>query len=147
MTDKKVLSIANLKKLANKTEILELEGWTEDAPFVCEVRRSTLRLAITAGKIPNALMGAAQALYEGPTSRAKYSFEEGLEVMELIVKDAMVNPKLSELQEAGINLTEQQFAGIFNYSQRGVKGAKPFLFKPADPANGTDSKPVEDAAE
>ena len=147
MTDLKVSTIANIKKAATATRILKLEGWDEETPFVCKVRRSSLRIAIISGKIPNALMGAAQALYEGSASKARGTIQEKIRVMHLIIEDALIEPKYSELEEAGITLTENQASAIFNYAQRGIKAATPFLFQPANPDDGEDGVPVEDEAE
>lgn len=144
---KKVSDITQLTKLVPKTEIIELEGWTEDAPFVCELRRSSLRLAITAGKIPNSLMAAAQRLYEGSTSNAKTTIKDMLNVMEIVVNDALVSPKYGDLKEAGLELTENQMSGIFSYAQRGIKAVQPFLYHPADPDDGDHGEAVEDAAQ
>ena len=147
MTEIKVTPIAALKKAAQKTDLVTLEGWDDTTPFVCRLRRSSLRMAITAGKIPNGLMGAAQALYEGQDSRAKSTIKDKLAVMEIIVEDALVEPKLADLREAGIELTESQFGAIFSYAQRGIKAVQPFLFRTADPEPGDDGVAVEDAAE
>ncbi len=144
---KKVTTIEQLKQMVPKTEIIELEGFTENEPFVCEVRRSALRLAITAGKIPNSLMAAAQRMYEGVSSRANANIKQMLEVMEIVVDDALVAPKLSELKEAGLELTENQMSAIFAYAQRGIKAVQPFLFKPADPDDSDDGDAMEDAAQ
>lgn len=144
---KKVSDIVQLTKLVPKTEIVELEGWTEDEPFVCELRRSSLRLAITAGKIPNGLMAAAQRLYEGNASNAKTSIKDMLSVMEIVVDDALVSPKYGDLKVAGLELTENQMSAIFSYAQRGIKAVQPFLYQPADRDDGNDGDAMEDAAQ
>jgi hypothetical protein len=147
MTEQKITTLASLKKLAHKTETVALIGLDEDTPFVCRLRRSGLRQMITAGKIPNQLLAAAQRLYEGAGSKATANIKDMLKVMETVVDDALVEPKLIELREAGIELTEPQFGAIFNYAQHGIKAVQPFLFQPADPDAGADGAAVADTAE
>lgn len=147
MTEQKITTVASLKKLAQKTEVVILNGWDENTPFVCRLRRSGLRQMITAGKIPNPLMAAAQRLYEGQASRASASIKDMLKVMDIVVDNALVDPKPEELREAGIELTEEQYSAIFTYAQRGIKAVEPFLFQPADPDDGADGAAVEDAAQ
>lgn len=131
-------TITDIKKYADMTETVALEGWEPDKAFVCRLRRSSLRGMITAGKIPNPLMAAAQKLYEGNSSRAVAKLEDMLKVMERVVEDALVEPRLSEIKEAGVELTERQFGAIFTYAQNGVKAIEPFLFQSGGSATGTD---------
>lgn len=147
MTNNKITAISSLKKIAQHTDVIALRGWDAETPFVCRVRRSSLRVMITAGKIPNPLMAAAQKLYEGQSSRATASITDMLRVMERVVEDALVEPKLAEVKEAGLELTEEQFGAIFNYAQSGVKAVEPFLFKPAGDHSGEDGEAVADEAE
>ena len=147
MTNNKITAISSLKKIAQHTDVIALRGWDDETPFVCRVRRSSLRVMITAGKIPNPLMAAAQKLYEGQASRATASITDMLRVMERVVEDALVEPKLAEIKEAGLELTEEQFGAIFNYAQSGVKAVEPFLFKPAGDHSGEDGEAVADEAE
>jgi hypothetical protein len=147
MTNNKITAISSLKKIAQHTDVIALRGWDTETPFVCRVRRSSLRVMITAGKIPNPLMAAAQKLYEGQASRATASITDMLRVMERVVEDALVEPKLAEIKEAGLELTEEQFGAIFNYAQSGVKAVEPFLFKPAGDNPGQDGEAVADEAE
>ena len=146
-TEPKTTSISSLKKIAQHTDVITLTGWSDDAPFVCRVKRSSLRLAITAGKIPNPLMAAAQRLYEGQQSKTTASIKDMLKVMELVVDDALVEPKLSEIKEAGLELTEAQFGAIFSYAQNGIKAVQPFLFRPANTQPDADGQDVESTAQ
>lgn len=147
MTELKITSIASLKKRASATAVVNLPGWDDGEPFVCRLQRSQLRTLMSQGKIPNPLMAAAQRLYEGSSSNAKAKYDDVLQVMEIIVKGAMVQPTYNELLENDVELTEQQFSAIFSYAQGGIKAAERFLFKPADSGDGEDSMAVEDASE
>jgi len=125
-TQLKVTPIINLKKYADTSVVVELPGWEDDVTFCARLRRSSLRLMVTAGKIPNPLMGAAQRLYEGVASRATAKFGDSLEVMRLVVDDALVEPTLAQLTEAGVELTEEQFGLIFLFAQQGAQALETF---------------------
>lgn len=142
----KITSIAALRRAAEKTEIVALNGW-DGEPFVCRLRRTTLRGMITAGKIPNPLLGAAQKLYEGAGSRANANIRDMLRVMELVVEDALVEPRYCELKDAGIDLTEEQFGAIFAYAQKGVQAIEPFLFRGGSDPVDAGGHALEDAAQ
>lgn len=118
-------SAASLADIA-KGELVELSGWTEDKPFVARLRRASLTGMIRAGKIPNPLIGAAQKLYEGARSTAKPSFEETIKVQRMVVANALAEPKEAVLEEAGLELTEQQVAQIYAYAIQGPKALEQF---------------------
>ena len=63
------------------TEIVELPGWEPDQTVHFRLRRSNLRGLVTAGKIPNPLLSAAQRLYEGGSSKSNASFADIVKVM------------------------------------------------------------------
>lgn len=121
----KVTPIAALSEIG-KGELVELFGWTEGTPFVARLRRASLSGMIRAGKIINPLMAAAQRLYEGPRSRASASFDELIKVQRLVVSEALVEPKEAVLEEAGLELTEQQVEQIYTYALRGAKALEQF---------------------
>lgn len=143
----KITNIASLKKYVDNGEIVELPGWELDVPFVCKLRRSSLRNMITAGKIPNPLMAAAQRLYEGNRSKATASIDQTLSTMRLVVADAMVTPTLDELDEIGISLTEEQFGAIYLYAQNGVRALEQFRQQSGNTDGDNDGQDVENDAE
>ncbi len=121
----KITSISALSEIGKGVPV-ELSGWTEDKSFVARLRRASLTGMIRAGRIDNPLMAAAQRLYEGSQSRASASFEEIIKVQRLVVKDALVEPSEAVLEEAGLELTEQQVEQIYTYAIRGAKALEQF---------------------
>ncbi len=128
MMAKKNLAATSVAALADigRGELVELPGWTDDKPFVARLRRASLTGMIKAGRIPNPLIGAAQRLYEGGRSTSKATFEETVKVMRMVVADALVEPKEAVLEEAGLELTEQQVDSIYTYAIRGPKALEAF---------------------
>lgn len=147
MTAKKtVTSIEQLKDMM-KGELVELPGWVKGQTVTFRLRRSSLQALVTAGKVPNPLLAAAQRLYEGAGSRTNVKFNELVQTMRIVVSDAMVEPKLTELTDAGVELTEEQFAAIWQYAQRGASALVAFRSKPVDTADDQDSEGVENTPE
>lgn len=139
----KVTPIAALKKYADTGTVVELPGWEEGVPFCPRLRRSSLRLLVTAGKIPNSLLGAAQRLYEGGNSKATAKFSDSLEVMRLVVEDSMAEPTLAELKDIGVELTEEQFGLIFMYAQNGIQVLESFRKEQRSADGDRDGEDVE----
>ena len=125
---KKNLTATSVATLADigKGELVELPGWTDDQPFVARLRRASLTGMIRAGRIPNPLIAAAQRLYEGGRSASKATFEETAKVVRMVVADALVEPKEAVLEEAGLELTEQQVQAIYEYALKGPKALEAF---------------------
>lgn len=144
---KKNLTVTSVSTLAEigRGEIVELPGWTEDKPFVARLRRASLTGMIRAGKIPNPLIAAAQKLYEGARSASKAAFEDTVNVMREVVSEALMEPREAVLNEAGLELTEQQVAHIYMYAIQGAKALEGFRVQQAgrhpDPAG--DAQPGE----
>lgn len=128
---KKNLTATSVAALADigKGELVELPGWLDDKPFVARLRRASLTGMIRAGRIPNPLIAAAQRLYEGGRSASKATFEETAKVMRMVVADALVDPKEAVLEEAGLELTEQQVDSIYMYAIRGPKALEAFRYQ------------------
>lgn len=149
MTQKKnAPAVTPIDQMQNSlgTELVELPGWTPDTTVTFRLRRCSLRGLVTSGKVPNPLLAAAQRLYEGQSSKANANFAEIIKVMNLVVDNALVEPKLSELSEAGIELTEDQFGMIWSYAQKGALALTAFRAIAGNPAGDQDSGKVENAA-
>ena len=141
-------NVITLQKYVNSGEVVELPGWEEGVPFIVKLRMAMLRPLLMTGKIPNPLMSAAQRLYEGTgASKASSTYKQVVEVMYLVVREAMVEPTLAQLEEVGVELTEEQFGAIFSYAQRGAKALEPFRVKPASPEPAKDGEGVQNAAQ
>ena len=94
------------------------------------------------GDIPNPLLGVASELFKNGVNKAMDNGErmkELGEVLTIVAEASMVEPSYSELEEAGINLTDQQLLYIYNYTQTGVDSLK--VFRKIEKSK-QDTKPV-----
>lgn len=124
----KVTPISTLKKYADG-DIVQLPSFAEDKPFVARLKRPSMMMLMKSGKIPNALMAAANSLFNGDMSKSKIDedfYKDVLDVIEVIAEASFVEPLWSDLKEAGVELTDEQYTFIFNYTQKGVKALESF---------------------
>lgn len=149
MTTKKsapgVTPIDTLKP-TNLIEIVELPGWEPDQTVNFRLRRCSLRGLVTAGRVPNPLLAAAQRLYEGNTSKSNANFGDIVKVMTLVVENALVEPTLTELTDADVELTEEQFGLIWGYAQKGAMILEAFRKVPSNTADDKNGQNVEGTA-
>lgn len=102
-----------------------LPGWCDDE-FVCVLRRPSLLALASRGAITNPLMKTARRIfYSGVSAENGNLGEEGRILIE-IAAAAMVKPTFAELQERGIELTDEQLIAIFQYTQTGAKSLERF---------------------
>jgi len=122
----KVTSLNKLKEIA-KGEIVVLPGWGEE-DFVCRVKRISMLSLVKGGKIPNPLLNSAQEIFmDGAgASTSGDDFKEMTELLSIFIKESLVEPSLEELEEIGLELTDEQVIAIFNYSQHGAGALKKF---------------------
>ena len=132
MDEKKVLKPTSLEEIAeySRGQIVELPPFAEGMPFVARLRRPSMMALAKSGKIPNMLLDRANKLFfpnSGTQPKMnKDSLQETLDVIEVICDAAFVEPKYSELKKLGIELTDDQYTFIFNYSQNGVAALSSF---------------------
>lgn len=127
-----VTSIDELKKYVGGS-VVELPPFAEGQRFFARLKRPSMLNLIKQGRIPNALLGKAQDLFEnsGNALRDKRNQQEGdaikqvFEVIDILCEASFVEPKYSQLKEAGIELTDDQYMFIFNYTQNGVQALLP----------------------
>lgn len=122
-----VTPITTLKEYSNG-EIVMFPPFSENKPFVARVKRPSMMVLMKTGKIPNSLLTAASALFSGDmkTENDSEAYKDILGVIEVLAEASFLEPTWSELQEAGIELTDEQYTFLFNYIQRGVKALEPF---------------------
>lgn len=115
----KITKAGDLDNL-KKGEVIELPPFDEKTKFIVRIKRPSLLTLCKTGTIPNELVITAQKIFEGEKHGdiAKYG-----EVLHLIAKAALIEPNYKDV--AGI-LTDEQLTAIFNYTQMGVMGLKPF---------------------
>lgn len=136
----KVTSLDNLKKIA-QGEVVELPSFIEGEPFYARVRRPSIMSMVTKGDIPNSLMSTALELFYGKMKKeSNPDFKKMTEIQDLVVKSALLEPTVDELNEIGLQLTDEQSLAIFNYTQQGVQALERFR---KEQATNTNIKAVE----
>lgn len=134
----KVTSIDELKAMA-KGEIVELKGFGTET-FVARLRRPSLLNMVTNSKIPNTLLSASHTVFFGAkTSKDVVSMDESNQLYRIVAKEALVEPTLEQIEEAGLELTDEQLIEIFQYTQVGVRALESFHKKQKDIKN-TENK-------
>lgn len=124
----KVTPVIELKEYTDG-EIVELPDFSEGRPFVAKLKRPSMLVLMKTGKIPNALLPLASTLFTGvETPETKdSSLGDMLDVIEILAESTFVSPTWSEIKESGVELTDEQYIFIFNYTQRGIKALKPSI--------------------
>lgn len=123
-----ITPISTLKDYA-AGEIVEFPPFSPGQKFVARIKRPSMMMLMKTGKIPNTLMSTASNLFAGNDVGAKDNenvYTEVLDIIEVLAEASFIEPTWAELQEAGIELTDEQYTFLFNYTQRGVKALEPF---------------------
>lgn len=130
------VSITTLKDLQGYADglVVRFPDFAAGQPFVARVRRPSMMVLAKSGKIPNALLASATELFNtgGISNKDKKesTLKELYEIMEVIVRASLIEPSYEELEEADIQLTDDQMIAIFNYTQTGVESLKSFRKEP-----------------
>lgn len=134
MSDLKVTPLSELMQYA-QGEVVELPPFREGCPFIARLKRPSLMMLVKSGKIPNQLITSANKLFNGKgiDDSKPESMGQAMEIFEIICDSTFVEPKYKELKDAGIELTDEQYMAVFNYTQAGVKALSSFRGKQADP--------------
>jgi hypothetical protein len=113
-------------------QIVELPGFGDDQPFVVRLRRPSLMVLMKSGKIPNALLSTANSLFTGSGKALNdpSAIPDIVGVLDVICEASFVEPTWAQLQGIGLELTDQQYMAVFNYSQQGIKALDPFRQQP-----------------
>lgn len=131
-TDKKVTSIEEI--LAYKDGvIIELPGFVPDKPFFARVKRPSLMALASSGKIPNSLMSQATDIFaKGANAMVGTNstvIKDVYDVVKIVCSAALVEPSMQQLNDNGIELTDEQLMAIFSYTQEGIKALERFFPK------------------
>lgn len=131
--EQKILPITPLESLQEyaRGAIVQLPPFSEDQPFVARLRRPSMMALAKSGKIPNSLLNTANSLFmgKGVDSNNEGALKEVLSIVDILCDAAFVEPTYSQLKEAGVELTDEQYMAVFNYTQQGVKALEPFREK------------------
>lgn len=127
----KITSFEDLKSY-KAGQLVELPPFADGQPFVAKLRRPSMMVLAKEGKIPNDLLGVAGQLFAqgGAGLAAKSGKDDTLkdmyEICNIICNAALVSPTMQQIEDAGMELSDDQMIAIFNYSQTGVKSLKTF---------------------
>lgn len=125
----KVTPISELIKYKDG-QLVELPPFGEGQPFIARLRRPSLMGLVKSGKIPNSLMKQATSLFakgnQSLNGMNANTLTDMLDIMDIVVDEAMIEPKYSELKENDISLSDDQIMSIFSYTQQGVDYLKQF---------------------
>lgn len=127
----KVTSMSELLEY-RKGALVQLPPFAAGQPFVARLRRPSMMGLMRKGRIPNALLSTAQDLFNGKVGASTKEnnddeIAELLGVLDILCEAMFVEPSFSDLTKAGIELTDEQYTFLFNYSQQGVKAVEPFF--------------------
>lgn len=124
-----ITNINDLQKYANGA-VVELPEFGEGQKFIARLGRPSLLELMRTGEIPNDLLGAADAIFNGNQAQFQAkggeNFKKAHEVLERMVKAAMLEPTYDAMKAAGVTLTDEQLLAIFNYTQQGIRALLPF---------------------
>lgn len=105
-------------------EVVELPGFVSDQPFYCRLSQPSLLFLAKTGHIPNQLLARAGDLFKtgGRSIDADDAnmLSQMYDIMHVVCEAAMIEPKLADIEEAGLQLTDAQMTAIFNYTQHGI---------------------------
>ncbi|BDR72221.1 hypothetical protein K144316041_09290 [Clostridium tetani] len=128
----KVTNLEDLKKVA-EGEIISLPEFVKGIPFNARVKRVSLLSLVSKGVIPNKLLSAAEELFYGKTSnKGSVDMKSLTDVMFVMAENALIEPSIKDLQEVGLELTDEQIITLFNYTQKGIKEIEGFCEEPED---------------
>ena len=124
------LKITSIEELQNysKGEIVELPPFREGAPFIARLKRPSMMSLVKNGRIPNSLITSASKLFNGKgiDDNNTKAMGQAFEVFESLCEAAFIEPTYTQLKQAGVELTDEQYMAVFQYTQRGVKALETF---------------------
>jgi hypothetical protein len=134
-----VTTLEQLQEYA-KGSIVKLPDFAEGQPFVVRMKKPSLISMLASNQIPNELMNVATELFEGGNKKKEVGKNQNnvsdlIQLCRLIAKESLIQPSLDEITDVGLNLSDEQFLAIFDWTQGGVKTLTPFREEP------TGSKP------
>ena len=128
-TPMNITSLADLQSYARGT-VVRFPDFAEGQPFVARVRRPSMLVLAKQGKIPNSLLTAAGELFSkggaGMDADNENMLSDVYGICEVIARASFVQPTYDEIQQAGMELSDDQIMAIFNYTQNGVKALESF---------------------
>ena len=111
-------------------QVVRLPDFADGQPLVARMRRPSMLMLAKAGKIPNQLLTSAANLFNGtsaqPSNVGNDTLSQMFDIMMIICQESLIEPTYAEIEEAGLELTDDQMMAIFNYTQTGVRALNNF---------------------
>lgn len=124
----KATSIESLNKIA-EGEVVSLPPFVDGQEFCARLKRPSFLGMVQSGKFPNALLNTANELFSKTDKKStgeQTSLQEISEIVLIVLKEAMLEPTYQQLEEIGLQLTDEQQMAIFQYTQTGLKKLSTF---------------------
>lgn len=130
MDNVRVTTIEELKKYS-EGNIVRLPDFAEGQPFYAQLKRPSLLAMVKNGAIPNDLIVTANELFTNKSVNLKNVNDEKFmsrmfDVFDAMCESVFVRPTYREILDSGIELTDDQYMFVFNYTQQGVRALRPF---------------------
>lgn len=129
MKELKVTSLEEMKRQSNGA-LVKLPPFASGEELVVRLRRPSMLALVRAQKIPNTLLTSANKMFKsGPASlntNDESMMDDIFAIMDVICDAALVEPTYKQINDAGIELTDDQLMFIFGYTQSGVKQLESF---------------------
>lgn len=125
-----ITSFENLKEYA-KGAVIELPAFAPDMPFVARLKQVDIADLIKHGKIPNPLMDTVNDMFysqnsSGGTGNTLENTVDVVDMMTIFAREALIQPTMDEIEEAGMKLSMAQLSAIFQFTQGEVQNLKSF---------------------
>lgn len=126
------VKVTSIEKLSEYSagQIIRLPDFAEGQPFYARLKRPSIMMLMKAGKIPNSLLKAADSLFKADGGRNdkinETDTKEIFDVIEVLCRASFVEPRYDDLKEQGVELTDEQFMFVFEYTQIGNRALEKF---------------------
>jgi len=143
----KITSIDDLVKYQQGT-MVELPAFAEGQPFIARLKRPSLLAMVKSKKIPNKLLTSANSLFAGKELDVdnEDAMDNMFEIFDIVCDACFVEPTYQAMKDANIELTDDQYVAVFNYSQKGLDGLNAFRKEPTDSELDNDGENVQQDA-
>lgn len=147
MENIKITSFEDLKRYA-EGEVVELPPFAEGQPFIARIKRPSMMGLVKRGKIPNQLLTSANKLFSKGAGgvfdeKNEETLRDMFDLFDVICEESFVEPTYMQIKEAKIELTDDQFMFLFDYSQQGVNALKSFRVEPTSSTSNSNGEVVQ----
>jgi tRNA A58 N-methylase Trm61 len=138
---KKPISLEQLKA-RSQGHLLEIPDWYGDEPIVVRVQKldftpKVMELVALGGALPNQLADVALRAFKGEEVDAsvldlnlkpeeEQSIEQLMKTVDAFAEQALMEPTIEQIRQAGLELTAPQKMAIFNWLMEGLQKLSPF---------------------